>query len=81
MLNLVFLGWADHLLGAALGVIQMLLLLGVILVAANVFYVPGLSDAVRASTLAEIMVRPLFALITPLLPPEFLFLRLLRGWQ
>ena len=81
VLNLIFLGWLDHVLGAALGVIQMLLLLEVFLVAANVFYVPGLSDAVRSSPLAETMVRPLFALVEPLLPPELLFLKLLRGWQ
>ena len=81
VLNLIFLGWLDHLLGAVLGVIQMLLLMEVFLVVATVLYVPGLSDTVRSSQLAGIMLRPLFALIEPLLPPEFQFLKILQGWQ
>jgi len=70
VLGLLFLGWADHLLGALLGIAQMVLLMGVITIVATVFPVPGLSDAVRESTLAPLLTRPL-AFVVDWLPPEF----------
>jgi membrane protein required for colicin V production len=79
MLNLIFLGWLDHLLGAVLGGVQMLLLMEVILIVASVFPVPGLSDAVRDSPVAEAMLRPL-SFVLNFLPPEFQYIKLLKGW-
>ncbi len=70
VLGLLFLGWLDHLLGALLGIAQMVLLMGVITIVATVFPVPGLSDAVRESTLAPLLTRPL-AFVVDWLPPEF----------
>ena len=70
VLNLIFLGWLDHLLGAVLGGVQMLLLIEILLVVATVFPVPDLSDAVRQSTLAGIMLQPLYNVVWGLLPPE-----------
>ncbi|HET7079263.1 MAG TPA: CvpA family protein [Chloroflexia bacterium] len=75
-LGLLFLGWADHLLGALLGVFQMLLLMAVIIMVATLFPVPGLSDAVRQSTLAPAVARP-FTFVLDWLPPEFGLLRFL----
>ena len=78
-LNLIFLGWLDHVLGALLGVAQMLILIEVILVVASVIRVPNLSDAVDSSTLAGILLRPL-SFVVDLLPPEFKVIRILKGW-
>jgi membrane protein required for colicin V production len=78
VLNLIFLGWLDHLLGAVLGFVQMLLLLEAILLVAWFFPVPNLSDNVHTSALAMAMLRPLSGLIEPLLPPEFQLLKLIH---
>ncbi|MGI8588836.1 MAG: CvpA family protein [Chloroflexia bacterium] len=70
MLGLLFLGWADHLLGAVLGVAQMLLLMAVVIIVADAFPVPNLSDGVQNSTLAPLVARP-FSFVVDWLPPEF----------
>lgn len=79
VLNLIFLGWLDHLLGALLGVIQMLILIEVILVVATVIRVPNLSDTIDNSALAQVLLRPL-SFVVDLLPPEFKIIRILKGW-
>jgi membrane protein required for colicin V production len=80
VLGLLFLGWLDHLLGAALGILQMLLLLSVITIVATVFPVPGLSDAINNSALAPTLARPL-SFIVDWLPPEFGVVRYLLNWN
>jgi membrane protein required for colicin V production len=80
LLGLLFLGWLDHLLGAALGILQMLLLLSVITIVATVFPVPGLSDAINNSALAPTLARPL-SFIVDWLPPEFGVVRYLLNWN
>ncbi|HMA35286.1 MAG TPA: CvpA family protein [Chloroflexia bacterium] len=80
VLGLLFLGWADHLLGSVLGLFQMSLLLAVIIIVATAFPVPGLSDAVRESHLAPFVARP-FAFVIDWLPPEFSIVRILLGWN
>ena len=82
VLNLIFLGWLDHLLGAVLGVVQMLLLIEVLLLIASVFPVPNLSDTVASSGAAGVLLRPL-SFVIGLLPPDLQaqiqLLLLLRG--
>lgn len=78
-LNLIFLGWLDHLLGALLGVAQMLILMEAILVVATVIRVPNLSDAIDNSAVAGVLLRPL-SFVVDLLPPEFQIIRVLKGW-
>ncbi len=80
VLGLLFLGWLDHLLGALLGLVQMLLLLAVIIIAATVFPVPGLSDAVQQSNLAPLVAQPL-SFIVDWLPPEFQAFRFLANFN
>jgi membrane protein required for colicin V production len=80
MLGLLFLGWIDHLLGAVLGLVQMLLLMAVIIIAATVFPVPGLSDTVRESALAPFVAQP-FSFIVDWLPPEFQAFRFLMNFN
>jgi len=79
VLNLIFLGWLDHLLGALLGVVQMLILIEAILIVATVIRVPNLSDAIDNSTVAGLLLRPL-SFVVDLLPPEFKIIRILKGW-
>jgi membrane protein required for colicin V production len=79
VLNLIFLGWVDHLLGALLGVAQMLILIEAILVVATVIRVPNLSDTIDSSSLAGFLLRPL-SFVVDLLPPEFKIIRVLKGW-
>ena len=76
VLGLLFLGWIDNLLGAVLGLFQMLLLMAVITFVATVFYVPGLSDAIHTSVLAPFIARP-FSFVLDWLPPEFGLVRYL----
>jgi len=80
VLGLLFLGWLDHLLGAVLGLVQMLLLLAVIIIAATVFPVPGLSEAVQQSSLAPSVAQPL-SFIVDWLPPEFQAFRFLMNFN
>jgi membrane protein required for colicin V production len=76
VLGLLFLGWLDHLLGALLGVFQMALLMAVVIFVATMFPVGGLSDAIRASSLAP-FVAQVFSFALAWLPPEFNTVRLL----
>jgi len=68
--RLLFLGWLDRLLGAALGFVLAVSLLTPIIVVATVFPVPGFSDAVRASQVAN-WLSGYGPVILSVLPPEF----------
>lgn len=68
--KLLFLGWADRLLGALLGLVVSLTLVMAMVVVATVFPVPGLSDGVRESRVAE-MLSGYIPVVLAMLPPEF----------
>lgn len=78
VLNLLFLGWLDHLLGALFGAFQMLILIEVVLLAATLFPVPNLSEAVSQSSIAQAMIQPL-SFVLDWLPPEWQILRFMLG--
>jgi membrane protein required for colicin V production len=70
MANLLLLGWLDHLLGGVLGLATSLLLTTVMVVAATVFPVPGMSDAIKESQVAQ-WLSGFTPIVLAMLPPEF----------
>lgn len=78
-LNLLLLGWVDHLLGALLGLLTSLLLVTSMVVAATVFPIPNVSEAVKASVVAH-WVGGFTPVVLALLPPEFQTFRQMMGW-
>jgi membrane protein required for colicin V production len=68
--RLLFLGWLDRLLGALLGLVMAISLVTPIIVVATVFPVPGLSDSVRASQVAN-WLSGYGPVVLSMLPPEF----------
>jgi membrane protein required for colicin V production len=70
VLNLLFLGWVDHLLGAALGLLTSVTLVASLLVVATVFPVPNVADGIRESQVAQWLTTFTPAVLA-MLPPEF----------
>ena len=68
--KVLFLGWLDHLLGAALGFLMSITLIMPMLVVATVFPVPGLSESVRTSQVAH-WFSGYVPVVLSMLPPEF----------
>jgi membrane protein required for colicin V production len=68
--GLLFLGWLDHLAGAAFGLLKGLILVEVFLILFTTYPYLGLGDAIRGSAIA-----PLFLdrgpVLLKLLPSEF----------
>jgi uncharacterized membrane protein required for colicin V production len=67
--NLLFFGIVDHILGAALGFIQFLIVTAVVLVGGTIFPTPFLRDAIAGSKLAPILLQA-FSFIVSFFPPE-----------
>ncbi|HYP21328.1 MAG TPA: CvpA family protein [Chloroflexia bacterium] len=77
-LNLLFLGWLDHVLGALLGLITSLALVMSLLAVATVFPAPDLSESIMDSWVAQGL-NNFVPVLLPLLPDEFqLFHELMR---
>jgi membrane protein required for colicin V production len=68
--KLLFLGWADHLLGAVLGFLLALTSVMAMVVVATVFPVPGLSDSLQDSQVARVL-SSYVPVVLAMLPPEF----------
>jgi membrane protein required for colicin V production len=68
--RLLFLGWLDRVLGAILGLLVALTLTMSMVVVATVFPVPGLSDGVRDSQVAQ-MFSGYIPVVLAMLPQEF----------
>ena len=68
--RLLFLGWLDRLLGAVLGLLIALTLTTSMVIVATVFPVPGLSDGVRDSQVAQ-MLSGYIPVVLAMLPQEF----------
>ena len=68
--RLLFLGWLDRVLGALLGLLISLTLTMAMVVVATAFPVPGLSDSVRESQVAQLL-SGYVPVVLAMLPPEF----------
>ncbi len=74
-----FLGMIDHLLGAAVGALHSVVLALGLIIASTVFPVPGLSDALKDSKVAE-WLGPFVPAVQALLPHDFDSFRRMIGW-
>jgi len=78
--GLLFLGWADHLLGGVLGLLQAMLAAAALLLGMATFPLPAWSEALQNSTLAEPLLR-VGGVFTPILPELFQgAIRTALGW-
>jgi membrane protein required for colicin V production len=74
----VYLGTLDRVLGAVVGALHSFVLAMALVVAATVFPVPALTDALKDSVIAK-WLSPLVPVVLALLPPQFQdFLRLFK---
>jgi membrane protein required for colicin V production len=74
VLNLLFLGWLDNVLGALLGLVTSLALVMALLAVATVFPAPNLSEDIMDSWVAQWLTN-FVPVLLPLLPPEFQLFR------
>jgi len=69
-LSLLFLGWADKLGGAILGLVMAALICGAILTIITKYNFPGMEGSIHDSALASFLVNN-FPIVLPLLPGDF----------